>query len=231
MTIFCIKKMKSAMRLAEKLKKTREEQGLDLQALFKCTRIPVKYLEAIEAGEFCKLPKAKAHRIAYIKEISKTLNLDSNECIDQLEKESGLDDSPFLHPHQSIRLFPFASISIFFRNATLVAMVFFFAGYLVWQVKGILEPPYLAVFSPTEGFVVSKPRTTIEGETEKESKLTVNGQEVMVSEEGKFSTEIDLSSGVNTIEIAATKKHGKTTSITRHIVVKLSPTADPVSLK
>ena len=68
---------------------------------------------------------------------------------------------------------------------------------------------------------MSKPQTLIEGETEKETKLTVNGKDVMVNEAGRFSTEIDLNDGVNTIAVSVTKKHGKTTTITRHVVVRL----------
>lgn len=221
MTIFCYKKVSPTMRLGEKFQKARESRSLSLDSLSQSTRIPLKYLYAIESSRFNELPKAKAHRTAYIKEFAVELGLSPAESLEQFEQEAGFENVSQIHPHKSIKLFPFASISIFLRNATVFAMVLFFAGYLVWQVKGILEPPHLAIFSPSEGFVVSSPRTVIEGETEKETKLTVNGQEVMVSEEGKFATEIDLKNGVNTIMISATKKHGKTTTITRHIVVKL----------
>lgn len=217
------------MRLGEKFHKIRVERKLDAEALSHSTRIPLKYLEAIETGSYCSLPKARAHRSAYIRELARALNISPEECLEQFEKEAGFENAPIAHPHRAVRIFPFASISIFVRNIAIAALVFTFAGYLVWQVKGILEPPYLAIFSPSEGYIVSTQHATIEGETEKESRLTVNGQEVMVNEEGKFSTQIDLGTGVNTIQISATKKHGKTTTITRHIVVKL-PT-QPVTLK
>lgn len=211
-----------------------EGKKLDEKTLAHLARIPEKYLQAIKNSKFDSLPKAKAHRLAYIRSIAKVLELPADECIVQFEKEAGLNNADLAHPLRSIRLFPFASISIFIRNLTVAGLVVLFAGYLVWQVRGILQPPYLAVFTPTEGNVVSAPRTTIEGETEKESRLTVNGQDIMVSEQGKFSTEIDLGNGVNTIQISATKKHGKTTTIVRHVVVRLPPTAaagQTVSLK
>jgi hypothetical protein len=47
----------------------------------------------------------------------------------------------------------------------------------------------------------------------------------MVNEQGHFETKVDLTTGLNTITILATKKHGKTTAITRHIVVKQNATA------
>jgi cytoskeletal protein RodZ len=217
------------MRLGEKFHKIRTERHLEVDTVSRMTRIPPKYLEAIESGSFCSLPKARSHRTAYIRELARILEISPEECLEQFDKEAGFKDAPITHPHQGIRMFPFASISIFVRNIAIGALVVSFAGYLIWQVKGILEPPYLTIFSPSEGYIVSTPKATVEGETEKESRLTVNGQEVMVSEQGKFSTQIDLGAGVNTIDISATKKHGKTTTITRHIVVKL-PT-QPVTLK
>jgi transcriptional regulator with XRE-family HTH domain len=230
MTVFCYKKIDPVMRLGQRIKKTREERGLDFATVSKLTMIPVKYLEALENGKYSKLPKARAHRLAYIRELTKIFQLPTAELIEQFENESGFADTPLTHPKRAVRMFPFASISIFIRNISAFAMVFLFAGYLVWQVRGILEPPRLAIFSPSEGYIANSPHTIIEGETEKESRLTVNGQDVMVNEEGKFSAQIDLSAGVNTIQISATKKHGKTTTITRHIVVKLPTNREPVSL-
>lgn len=234
MTILCYKKVIPPMRFGEKIKKTREEKQIEIKTLAKLTRIPEKYLIAIEESTFNILPKAKAHRIAYVRSIAKALLLPADECLTQFEKELGLEDTHLPHPLSGIRMFPFSSISIFLRNLTAGALVIVFAGYLVWQVKGVLQPPKLSVFSPTEGHIVSSPRITIQGETEKESRLTVNGMEIMISEQGKFAADIDLSHGVNTIEISATKKHGKTTTIIRHVVVKSTPTAgssQTVSLK
>lgn len=213
------------MRLGERFQKAREEKNLDRKGLIRLTQIPEKYLSAIEEGAFNTLPKAKAHRLAYIRSIAKALEIPIDECVVQFEKEAGLDNADLAHPLRSIKLFPFSTISIFIRNLTVTALVFMFAGYLVWQVRGVLQPPRLVIYAPTEGNVVTIPRTTILGETEKETHLTVNGQDIMVSEQGKFSADIDLSGGVNTIQISATKKHGKTTTIVRHVVVKLPASA------
>ena len=225
MTIFCYKKVTPPMRLGEIFQKAREEKNLDRRAFVRLTQIPEKYLIAIEEGKFNFLPKAKAHRLAYIRSIAKVLELPADECIVQFEKEAGLDNADLAHPLRSIKLFPIATISIFIRNLAIASLAIFFVGYLGWQVRGVLQPPYLAVFTPVEGNVVTSPRPNILGETEKETRLTVNGQEIMVNEQGQFSADVDLSGGVNTIQISATKKHGKTTTIVRHVVVRLLPTA------
>ncbi len=231
MSIFCYKKIDAAIRLGDQLKQKRESLGLRLEQVADKTRIPLKYLEAIERNDYHVLPKAKAHRLAYIKEYASQVGLSPAVCASQLHCEDGLDDSPTIHPYQAIRLFPFASISIFVRNTLMAGSAALFAFYLIWQVKGVLEPPKLVLYSPQEGVVYDKPEATITGETQKETKLTVNGKEIVVNEQGKFEAKVGLSTGLNTITIEAIKKHGKTTTIVRHLVVKQNVTEDLISLK
>ena len=97
-----------------------------------------------------------------------------------------------------------------------------FVGYLLWQVNGILQPPKLFVFSPNEGSVSNKLTAIVQGETEKEVHLTVNGKEARPNDKGRFEIILDLSNGVNTITISATRKHGKMATVIRHVIVKSS---------
>jgi len=106
------------------------------------------------------------------------------------------------------------------RAVALMSLVIGFLGYLIFQINGILHPPKLVVYMPAEGYVSSRLIIAVQGETEKEVKLQVNGKEIIANEQGKFEAEVDLSNGVNTITISAIKKHGKTATVTRHVIVK-----------
>ena len=77
------------------------------------------------------------------------------------------------------------------------------------------------VFPKLEGQISNRAEITIQGETDKENRLEANGKEIKVNEQGKFNDTILLSNGVNTITLSTTKKHGKTTVVTRHVVVKV----------
>ena len=231
MSIFCYKKIDAAVRLGEQFCKKREELKLTLEEAAEKTRVPLKYLAALEKSRFSDLPKTKVHRLAYVKEYATYLNLSPQVCVGQFSCEDGLEGSHFIHPLRAIKLFPFSSISTALRTTILASLVIFFASYLVWQVRRVLEPPRLAVYAPIEGHVLNQTRTAIVGETEKETHLTINGQDVMVTEDGKFDATIDLTVGVNTITIEAVKKHGKTTTLTRHVVVKQTAGIDEVSLR
>ncbi len=207
-------------RVGERLKKTRAEQNLSLEDIFKKTRIPLKYLEAIEAGHFKELPQTKAHRLAYLREYAVALNLNPASFLYQFSQESETDLVTPLPPGHFSKLWLFSSLSNIFKKMAIAVLLIGFLGYLVWQINGILQPPKLTVFTPMDGYVSSHLTTLVQGETEKEVKLTINGKEIRPNDAGRFEISLDLSNGVNTIIISAIKKHGKTSTVTRHVMVK-----------
>ncbi len=220
MTVFCIKNLESQTRVGERLKKAREEQQLSLDDVCKKTRIPLKYLEVIELGRFKELPQAKAHRLAYIREYAEALDLNPASFLYQFSQESDLANYTTAHPRRALKLWSFNSLSNLFRSVAVAVLLIGFLGYLTWQVNGILQPPKLAVFTPADGYISNKLVALVQGETEKEVRLTVNGKDIMPNNNGRFEIPVDLSNGVNTITISAIKKHGKVTTITRHVIVK-----------
>lgn len=231
MSIFCYKDLALNDRLGNRLEKKRQNFQTTILEMSERTHIAPKYILALEQSDFNQLPKAKAFRLAYVREYASALGLNSADCIEQFTREDGFSDAPVIHPHKTIRWLRFSSLSLFLRNASVIGGVFLFAGYLLWQIHGVLQPPRLAIYSPLEGLVLHSPNTTVQGETEPESRLTANGTDIMVDEQGRFEAKINLSNGINTIVITAAKKHGKTTTITRHLVVQEKSKGDSLSLK
>jgi len=218
MSIFCYKKLDNSKNLGWEFTTSRERKNLTIEDVAKQTHIPTKYLEALENNRFFELPKAKAHRQAYLRELCRLYELDFETISYKFNCEGGLK---FLSKHffpktDSNNLQP---LSLFIKNFALISFVLFFVIYLGWQVHGIVTPPKLIVYSPIEGQISNRAETAIQGETDKESQLEVNGKEIKVNEQGKFNDIILLSTGVNTITLSTTKKHGKTTIVTRHVVV------------
>lgn len=220
MAIFCPKKLAIALPVSETFKRARAEQGLDLDTLACRTRLPKKYLIAIEEGHFEELPKSKAFKIAYVKEYAEALGLDAAPIGHQFEKETKLDDNEPALPKPFIKIWPVNSITLLVRNLALILLAVIFVGYLGWQVNGILQPPKLEVYNPVEGYVTAEPTTLVQGNTEKEAWLLINGQETTPNDAGHFEIPVDLLNGVNTITVSAIKRHGKTTTVVRHIVVR-----------
>jgi Helix-turn-helix domain/Glucodextranase, domain B len=220
MAIFCFKPLTTTRRLSHIFSEARLKQEISIQQLSARTRIPEKYLLALEAGTPLLLPPAKAFRLAYVRSVAEALNLSVDKCLNQFRAEGGLNDLKTSHPQTQLRSLPFTSIGIFARNLFLGSLVLLFIGYLSWQIKGILQPPTLNVFYPEEGAIINDLSTAIAGQTENESRVSINGQSVMLNNQGRFSINIDLTPGLNTVTVAAVRKHGKTTLITRHLIVR-----------
>ena len=230
MSLFCIKKLEAPIRLGDRLKEARTKKGLTLTDLSATTRIPENYLLALEESRFQALPPAKGYCTAYLRELAKVLELNPESCLHQFFQEEGLDNTSESHPDPGVRRNHLFSLSYFVRNVLIAVFVLIFAGYLVWQVKGIMEPPFLNIFSPAEGAVMNQLSTAIQGETEKECQLSINGQEIMIDDQGRFESTVNLSEGINTITISAIKKHGRTTTITKHIIAN-PVTEQPLTIK
>jgi hypothetical protein len=96
-------------------------------------------------------------------------------------------------------------------------------GYLGWQVRSIIKPPQLNLYSPQDGYVTTDYELLVHGYTNQESQVYVNGKKITSNTDRQFKKIINLSPGINTITISAKKKHGKSTDIVRHVTLKINP--------
>lgn len=218
--VFCYKQIDSLPSVSELFKKKRLELELSFEHVFHRCSISPTYLQALEEHTFEKLPQSKTYRLAYVRAYAEALGLPIERCVHQFISEGGLDNIKFIHPHKQMKLLPFKSWSLVIRNSAIALIIIFFLGYLIWQIKTIITPPVLTIFSPHDGFITKETSVTVEGQTEPATHLTVNGQEVSTNNRGQFSLKFDLVSGLNTLTIASNKKHGKTTIKTFSIIMR-----------
>lgn len=68
-------------KFSEELKSTREKKKLTLDKIFNKTRIDIKYLEAIEDGNFSIMPDVYIR--AFLKEYANCIGLDENETLEK----------------------------------------------------------------------------------------------------------------------------------------------------
>ncbi len=80
------------------------------------------------------------------------------------------------------------------------------------------EKPKLNVDSPADGAQIKSERNlTVSGSTESPNSVSVNGQSLIVKQDGSFSTQIQLQDGDNTITVVAANPVGNTTQIQRKV--------------
>lgn len=228
MSVFCYKNLDTARHLGAELKEAREKKQLSQSEVERLSFIPLKYIQALEEGNFLLLPKGRAHLKAYLRKLSDLYNLNFENTIYKFHCEDGFKDS--IYNHFKNNSFPLHHNFLWARNLSLALFILFFIGYLGYQIHGISTAPKLIIYTPIEGQISARAEIAVQGATDKECRLEANGQEIKVDEKGRFNTTMLLSDGVNTITLSTTKKHGKTTTLVRHVVVN-DRNAQKVSVK
>lgn len=185
----------------------------------KKTLISKKHLQALEECRFRDIPYSAVYQKNFVKKYVEALGLEPEPFIKQYLIEESVKEKK-QRPDKDIAKsrWCFLPTVLRFGGLSLLALIFF--SYLGWQVKRIIESPHLVIYSPVEGMITEDQNIFVQGETEKEAAILLNGMEIKNGENGQFKEEISLSAGVNTIEIIVKKKHGKTTTEVRHVVYK-----------
>lgn len=217
--LFKRKPLTPIKRVCLRLKESREKQGMSLEELSKKTKISLHYLKALEDCRFNDLPHAEVYQKNFVRAYVQALGLSPEPFLRQYVSEEKVK-SKMKHPKKIIKHHWLSNLPVLLRYGAVLLVFLSLVFYLGWQVKRIVEPPKLTLFSPPEGYITESSILLVQGETEKETRVYINGKEISNSEQGQFKEEIDLSPGVNTLTISVEKKHGKTTTVVRHVVLK-----------
>ena len=212
MSLFEKKELPPGKRICIRLKEAREKSRFSLDELSSKTKISKKHLVALEECRFDDIPYAIVYQKNFIKKYAEILNLPIEDILNQFVLEEIGPDKKNDEVHNEINKKKFQNLPSFFRISIII--------YIGWQVQTLIKPPELTLFSPENGLVTTNYELTIHGQTNQESKIFVNGMEILSSGDGQFKEVITLSPGVNTIHISAKKKHGKTTELIRYVVFK-----------
>lgn len=209
-------------RVCFRLRALRQEKKVSLEEMESRTHISKKYLQAMEECRFRDVPFAGVYQKNFVKSYVEALGVNPEPFLRQyiIEETVKEDKKPKTEQEKEIARSRWNILPTFLRFALVLIPALILIGYLGWQVRRIVTPPSLTLYSPVEGFITPDSTVSVQGETEPEAQISINGQEIKNSEKGQFKEEINLAEGVNTITIVVQKKHGKTTTETRHVVYK-----------
>ncbi|HLD31295.1 MAG TPA: helix-turn-helix domain-containing protein [Patescibacteria group bacterium] len=219
---FCKKNLCPPRRVCFHLRALREKSGLSLEALAKKTKIPQEYLCALEACRFDKLPPGQVYQKNFLRRYAEALGANPDPLVRQYvweetsKEKMGGEERKKESWWDGISGYLPSILRVVVVGLVVLSLIF----YLGWQIKNIVTPPELFVYAPLEGFVTDNYVLAVRGQTGQEVEVSINGKQIRNNEQGQFEEVINLSPGLNTIVVEAKKKHGKVTSITRHVVLK-----------
>ena len=205
----------------EALKAARQQQKISVEEAAVVLRIPPVQLKSLEEGNLSIFAAEVYARGAYRK-YARYLRVEKEEVYRAFLRS--LSDARELVPLKVPRTAP-PLARVWTPTGVVVlsiaAGVVLVASYLAWQIQTFVRLPELTVTEPAEA-VVEASSVVVRGRTEHEARVSVNGEEVLVGEDGTFSSVVPLKEGINLIQTTATGASDRTTVVERHLLVPRS---------
>jgi len=212
MVRFTTKKIDS-MTLGERMKKIREDRRLSLVEISKNTKIQVRYLQYLEEGDYSKLP-AEVYVKGFLRNYAVFMGVNEIVLLKQYDRERKIQQH--INKNQEIdktsKPIKFSSFVLTPKVVAIFSGFFLVIGGFLYLYKGIdnfVSIPRLVILKPIDGVAVDGRSVRVNGIAEKDSKVFINDQPIIVNEKGEFSEDVGLGEGLNKITVIAKNKFDK----------------------
>jgi hypothetical protein len=203
----------SSHKLGEVLRSAREAKGVDLLRVERDTKIRVRYLAALEGGEYRDLPGA-VYTKGFLRNYGLYLSLDPEYLIDLYRLESSTASAerasvtPPPRPIAVRRSRGFVLTPGIVVAAILTVMVFGIGAYLAGQLIAFAGTPQLRVVDPAGPVAAYDGDSyTFQGVTAPGARVTVTGPRenpvVTADADGVFQVIVELVPGSNIVRLVA----------------------------
>jgi len=218
--------------LGEQLKNLRGEGRITLHEVSRDTKIPLKYIEMLEDGDFDSLPP-DVYVKGFLRAYAEFLGIEPKKLINLYQRErdikKNLNGGEKKCPQKKKRLSCVVITPKMIVAAAIALVVVGGFSYLYSQVGRFAAVPRLVVTNPLGDGTVSGNSISVSGFTDEDAKLSINGQPILVSDKGEFNENVLLQSGVNAITISAVNRFNK--EATKSVNVKSDFQAPEVAEK
>lgn len=197
------------------LREARLNKAYSLDQVERDTKIRRKFLEAIEADDYSKLPSV-AYAKGFVKNYSQYLGLNSDNVLAFFRRQTKEIPRSSLLPKgvaEPLNRSWFQLTPGRFLALLLAGLAAIFLGYLGLQYQKLKQPPLLRLEQPKGNVVTAERRLDLLGKTDTDATVTVNNIAVPIRNDGKFFDQVTLEPGINQISVTATSRYGKSTTV------------------
>ncbi|OGL54392.1 hypothetical protein A3K55_01840 [Candidatus Shapirobacteria bacterium RBG_13_44_7] len=185
------------------LKTTRLDKELNLDEISKKTKIPTKYLEAIELEDIQNLPD-EPYCSLIVKDYADSLGLNGQNILSIFRRDVLTRKKYLSGSKKTISITPQLSFAV-----VVVSVVIIFSAYLLFEYVKFNSPPHLEVKWPEKN---NNPTLEITGTTDLEATVRINGDLVIVDAEGKFSKSVNIGNSETKISVESQARGGQSTT-------------------
>ncbi len=208
----------------ELLRAKRVSLKLSLRQVEVDTKIRGKFLTKLEAGDYSELPN-DIYTKGFVAKYAEYLGLDVAVLVNDYLRERGgfieTTNQGSIKPVKGRRVVLTPRLLVL---GTFMGVLLLILGYLGLQFMALAAAPQLTLTTPTSDQAIDGSLVDVNGHASSGADVYVNESPLLTDGNGNFSGQLALQQGVNTITVSAKNKLGKTTSITRNILVRTSVT-------
>ncbi len=197
------------------IKEARIKKRYSLRKVEEETKIKREFIEGIEKENWKALPDFPVVS-GFVKNLASFLKVNEKVALAILRRD---------YPPRPVNINPKPDVGNEFiwspRLTFLVGIgivLVVILGYLAFQYFRFVSPPTLSLNLPKEGQVVSQKNLLVSGKTDTDATVLVNNQPVLTDESGNFSTTMEITQKTTEIEVKATSRSGRETTIRRKII-------------
>lgn len=207
------------IKIGKKLLEKRISLGLSLEEVAKATKIRVSFLNAIENGEYKKLPSS-AYVVGFVKNYVEFLGLPMEETMALFRREFNEKELRRVLPEGfGKKDIPIRSFKLGQPGIVVIGLFVILSLYITYQYRYAFMNPPLSIQMPTENGTYQT-SLVVEGSTDANAVVLVNDMPTSVQNDGSFKKSITVFPGDETIVIKSTSRFGRETTIQRHVVIK-----------
>jgi len=198
------------------LKETRVKKRYSLKKISEKTKIKEEFVVSLENEKWEELPEYTVVS-GFVRSIAKVLSTNENHALALLRRDYppqklSVNPKPDVSPKYSWS----PKLTFYFGVVVILSLI---TGYLSVQYYKSITPPSLLVIEPQENIKVVGVSTKVLGQTDKDATVVVNNQPIIVSENGDFEVELEVSEETKEIVIHAVSRYGEETVISRRVEV------------
>ncbi len=209
---FVRKKIKS-LTLGEKLKILREDRHLRVQDLSRRINVKVAYIEALEKGRYDDLP-TRVYVKGFVRSYAQFFGVPEDVLLDLLEREYSIYQNIYHKDvEEEVNKLPKLPRFVLTPRVIVVVVIFLVLSavglYLYFSVDNFVSSPWVVVDAPAHGSIIKSNKVIVRGKTKSNSRVFINEQQIFVNDDGTFENEINLTQGINTINVRSVNKFDK----------------------
>lgn len=210
------------VHVGERFYEERIKKGYTLEEVSKATKIRLSFLEAIEKGEYKKLPSS-TYAYGFVRNYARFLNLPEDKILAIFKREYNEELFFKVLPEGLAKTDNFSSSRFKITQVLKVFPLIFIVLliYLIFQYRSAIFNPSLSVSSPKENAIISSRSVEIVGKTDSNSTVFINSTPVSLDKNGNFKKTITVFPGPAKITVKSVNNFNRTTILERHIEIKI----------